>query len=83
MKKIKYKIFFIVFFFYIQKWLINVITNTKEDSEKKHVKVIKIFLMKRNKKGEKRLKRDNKILLKRTKKWGSVWSERYAEAKWL
>ena len=83
MKKIKYKIFFIIFFFYKQKWQINVITNTKEDSEKKHVKVIKIFLMKRNKKGEKRLKRDNKVLLKTTKKWRSVWSERYAEAKWL
>ena len=38
-----------------------------KDSEKKHVKGIKIFLKKKKIKGEKRLQKDIKILLKKEK----------------
>ena len=39
-----------------------------KDSKKKHVKDIKIFLKKKNIKGEKRLEKDIKVLLKKKKK---------------
>ena len=38
-----------------------------KDSEKKHVKGVKIFLKKKKIKGEKRLQKDIKILLKKEK----------------
>ena len=46
----------------------NIIKNTKKDSEKKHVKHIKIFLNKKKTKCEKKLKRGIKILMKKKKK---------------
>ena len=44
------------------------IKNTKKDSEKKHVKDMKIFVKKKKIKGVKRLGKDIKILLKKEKK---------------
>ena len=41
-----------------------------KDYEKKHVKVIKIFLKKKETKSEKRLQKDTKILLNKEKKIG-------------
>ena len=34
-------------FFFILKWQINIIKNIKKDSKKKHVKDIKIFIIRR------------------------------------
>ena len=44
------------------------IKNTKKDSEKKHLKDVKIFLKKKKTKDKRRLEKDIKILLKKEKK---------------
>ena len=53
MKKIKYKLFFIILFSIYKKRQPNIIKNTKKDSEKKHVKHIKIFVKKKRPKTKK------------------------------
>ena len=65
------QIFFIVFSKY-KKWQINIIKNTKKNSEKKNVKDIKIFLHKKKAKGEKRSEKDIKICLRNKSR--SYWS---------
>ena len=45
---------------------------TKKDSQKKHVKDIKIFLKNKKTKGKKRLENITKILLKKKKKKGVI-----------
>ena len=53
----------------------NIIKNITRDSEKRHIKDVKIFLKKKKIKGEKRLEKDIKILLKKKMKKASVLSE--------
>ena len=49
-----------------------IIKDIKKDSEKKHVKDIKIFLKKKKTKGEKKLEIDIEIVLKKKKEKGII-----------
>ena len=50
----------------------NVIKNTKKDSEKKHVKDVKISWKKKKTKGEKRSKKDIKIFQNKSRSYLSI-----------
>ena len=61
------KAFFCNFFFYRQKYEMNIIKIRKESSEKKHTKDIKIYLKERKKKGEKKTWERNQNLTEEEK----------------